>query len=357
MAIKHVYNDTVADGSTGQVRPSDWNSAHNYTQLIGGNTAGASSVSGTEIYFAGSNNITLSITSNTINIIGAGGTVNQTGPNIAVAGSTVTGGTVLFSNANNASFGLNGSTLTFSTTPVSAYIPYFPASTSSQTIAAAGTTSASAFIFPLSIGVDAVYGNKIQILQSASYVSSTAAGSATHASQWGLYTNNAGTLSQITSGSYSIGVTNSSVSATFNYPNNTDPTGYTYGTTGLTTTAQIQSLFGTVGNRRVGLAIGSQTLTAGLYWVAILATNSTSGYNGGLSTALVGNNMGAAQSATWWGQASSAGTATGALNWFWGPYTSTGSAGYGGRTLPVSIHTSGIANTIAVMPMFTVITD
>jgi hypothetical protein len=84
-----------------------------------GNTSGTTGTTLTTeapIYFSGGNNITLSGNSNTIVIsAGAGGgTTNQTGPNIAVAGSTITSGTVVFSNSNGVSFGLNGSTMTAS---------------------------------------------------------------------------------------------------------------------------------------------------------------------------------------------------------------------------------------------------
>jgi len=62
MALYHVYNQTVADGTaTSVVRPSDWNSAHSMFQQISGNTAGATSnMSATNIVFQGGNNVTLS---------------------------------------------------------------------------------------------------------------------------------------------------------------------------------------------------------------------------------------------------------------------------------------------------------
>lgn len=88
-------------------------------ELEGVNTAGTTGTTLTttgQLYLSGGNNITLSGNSNTIVIsAGAGGgTTNQTGPNIAVVGSTVTSGTVVFSNSNNVTFGMNGSTITAS---------------------------------------------------------------------------------------------------------------------------------------------------------------------------------------------------------------------------------------------------
>lgn len=88
----------------------------NAWNLVGANTAGTTGTTLTTqgpFYLSGGNNVTLSGNSNTIVIsAGAGGVTNQTGPNIAVAGSTITSGTVLFSNANGVSFGIAGSTIT-----------------------------------------------------------------------------------------------------------------------------------------------------------------------------------------------------------------------------------------------------
>ena len=61
MSILHAYTQTVADGTaTSIVRPSDWNSAHNQFITLSGNTAGQSTVSGTNIVFQGGDNVTLS---------------------------------------------------------------------------------------------------------------------------------------------------------------------------------------------------------------------------------------------------------------------------------------------------------
>lgn len=61
MALYHAYSQTIADGTaTSVVRPSDWNSAHSQVMTLAGNTAGASTVSGTNVIFQGGNNVTLS---------------------------------------------------------------------------------------------------------------------------------------------------------------------------------------------------------------------------------------------------------------------------------------------------------
>lgn len=76
-ALSHVKSNTVGDftgtvtvfdsrGSTATanatdlVRPVDWNSAHNFFQTLSGNTAGSSTMSGTNLVWQGGNNVTLS---------------------------------------------------------------------------------------------------------------------------------------------------------------------------------------------------------------------------------------------------------------------------------------------------------
>ena len=109
MSMQHNYTQTVADGPfTSVVRPSDWNSAHNLTQNLGGNTLGSSRVVGTDITLVGGNNVTLSAdTLNSqiiISVPNFGGA--QTGiSGIGGSNGTITSGTVVFSNSNGVSFG------------------------------------------------------------------------------------------------------------------------------------------------------------------------------------------------------------------------------------------------------------
>ena len=83
MTIKHIYSQTVADGTaTSVVRPSDWNSNHNMVFALSGNTIGSSQVSGQDVVFVGGNNMTLSADTANSNIVfsaGAGGGVTLTG--------------------------------------------------------------------------------------------------------------------------------------------------------------------------------------------------------------------------------------------------------------------------------------
>lgn len=115
MAITHVFSNAIADGTnTNIVRPSDWNRAHAQIVTLSGNTAGVAQVTGTNVVFAGGNNVTLS------GIQGANaGTISFNAPSPAggavnfSAGTTSSDlGSVVFSNANGVSFGLNGSVIT-----------------------------------------------------------------------------------------------------------------------------------------------------------------------------------------------------------------------------------------------------
>jgi hypothetical protein len=113
VAISHAFSNAIADGTNTQiVRPSDWNSAHNFTQNLAGNTAGVASVAGTDIVWAGGANITLSANGSTISVVGGAGAAADGGVGISAGTASVSAGTVVFSNSGGVSFGLNGSTVT-----------------------------------------------------------------------------------------------------------------------------------------------------------------------------------------------------------------------------------------------------
>jgi hypothetical protein len=239
---------------------------------------------------------------------------------------------------------------------ISTWFNDFPASTGGSTLGAMGTSTASAMFIPFLVNQNIVF-NCMKVLLSASYVSSTVTGSQTISSNWGIYSNNASTLSRISSGSYSFGVSCSSVSATFNYPVSTNSAGYTHTTLAQTATAQIHSNFGTVGYRNANLVFGNtMSLTPGVYWLGIHQRYSSTGFNAGLSNVILGNVVAPLASNGGYGFASSASTTGTGFGRPWigfGPYTSTGSAGYSGTNIPVSAFLSGIANTISQMPFIT----
>ena len=127
MALSHVFSSPVADftgtvtvfdslgatattNATALVRPSNWNSVHNEFLTLSGNTAGASTMSGTNLVLQGGNNITLSANGATLVMSGAAQTV-QTQNMVSLQGST---GAIVFSNSNGITFGGNASTITAS---------------------------------------------------------------------------------------------------------------------------------------------------------------------------------------------------------------------------------------------------
>ena len=112
-----VYNSagsTVTANATDLVRPSDWNSAHSLVYALGGNTAGSSQLSGTDIRFDGGANLTIS--ADTLNgrmIFSAASQSthsHSTAPGAIAAGTqTATSGTVVFADSNGLTWGMSGS--------------------------------------------------------------------------------------------------------------------------------------------------------------------------------------------------------------------------------------------------------
>lgn len=128
MAVSHVFSSPVADftgtvtvfdsngqtattNATALVRPSNWNSVHNQFMTISGNTAGASTASGTNLVLQGGNNVTLSVTDQTIIFSASQSQSVQTQNMVSVLGST---GNISFANGNGVTFGGNASTITAS---------------------------------------------------------------------------------------------------------------------------------------------------------------------------------------------------------------------------------------------------
>ena len=116
--VKHVYTLTQADEvATTRVRPSDWNTAHNETALIGGNTLGGSSVFGTAIVLEAGSNVTLSADqANTkVVIVGPQQTVQAMTAFLSgnTAGSSVlTGDPIVLAGGNNVTLSASQNSLT-----------------------------------------------------------------------------------------------------------------------------------------------------------------------------------------------------------------------------------------------------
>lgn len=303
---------------------------NNWVNLLGANTAGNTTASGSTIGYSGIN-LTMSGTN--------GSVVNISAP----ATSSLVG-------TNGVSISTNGSTISVFVKPINPYYPYFPASTVSQTQGAIGVSTASMWAFPMILH-QAVAFNAIQRHWSASLATTTVAASQTITRQFGLYTLNSTNLSLISSSSYSMALSQSSISGTLSYPTATSTSGYGYGTTTWAATANAQSLVGTVGQRIDRLQFGGDlTLAPGLYWHVEHQRQSTVGAAAGLSTALVANVMYP------WNNVAPIGSSSGGLTTNasigvrpFGVFTSTNSAGHSGMALLGALPLSGFANTISNM--------
>ena len=116
VTIYNTQGSTQTIAATDLIRAADWNSAHAQLATLGGNTIGLSSLSGSNIILAGGDNITISgIQGANVATISISAGVAAAAP-INFSAGTVTGDltAVVFSNSNNVSFGLNGSTITAS---------------------------------------------------------------------------------------------------------------------------------------------------------------------------------------------------------------------------------------------------
>lgn len=265
MAVSHVFSNTVgnwtgtvtvgnSDGNTQTiaatdlVRPQDWNSAHNQLLTISGNTAGQSTASGTNIVYHGDPGISLSL-----------------------------------------STAANAATLEFGLTPIlSSYVPHMPFSTGTQTHGGYGVTSGSVWFNPITVPVPIAF-NALRMLLSYSAVTDTAAGTQSISSHWGLYTNNAGTLSLVSSNSISYVEVHQSISGTLSYPSSTNSAGYTTGSVAWSSTATGQSIVGTAFPRNVDLVFGnSMSLSPGIYWLGLFQRQSSSSRSVGISSGRYG---------------------------------------------------------------------
>ena len=314
----------------------------------------------TNLIFSNSNNLTFGLNGNTIT--GSASFAQSVQP-VAVSGSngSFAFSTVTFGNLNGLSFYTSNGSIVGSYTvgggaaqSVSSYIPMYPASTVSQTLGVMGATTGSAIYFPMLIQENVKF-NCINMLMNMSFATSTIAASQSLTLIYGLYTENNSTLSLISSSYLSFAISNSSVSGTISYASATGTNGYTYTTIGATTSAQLQSYFGTAGCKIVGLQFGnSMSVTPGQYWMGMLQKASSNGGNVGISAAFNGNALPSMVNAGPIGQYSSAVTTNFLLKdplYGFGPYTSTASAGYGGTALPSSVFLTGIAHTMSIMPL------
>lgn len=302
---------------------------NNWVNLLGANTAGNTTASGSTIGYSGIN-LTLSGTN--------GSVVNISAPAV----SSIVG-------SSGISISTNGSSITIGKRLQSTYVPFFPASTNSQTLAALGATSGSARFFPIFIS-DNIAFNALRVMHNLSYATSSVSGQQTITYGYGLFSNNGGTLSSISSSSFSLAVTNSSVSNTVSYPVSTGTAGYTYTTLAQTTTANIQSVWGTAaGGRPLDLQFGNtMSLSSGQYWLGVNLRHSSSSANIGVSIAIGGNANALFNSLAPWGVASSAETTNSKYRV---PYGGLGAYTVSQSSLPNGVPLTQIAHTQTIMPL------
>ena len=201
MAVSHVKSNTIADwtgtvtvgnstggtqtvAATDMVRPSDWNSGHNQFYTLSGNTNNASTASGTNVVLQGLGAVTL---------VGSTGTIG-----ISCA------------------------------PPVthSSFHPYI-----GREVVAGQVGNATMAFFPFQVPM-AAYQHDRMVLPILFTGATNSTGSMTASVSVGLYTKNGSTLSLLTSGSGTVGITHS---GTANSTLNSGSRIATFGMTGTVT--------------------------------------------------------------------------------------------------------------------------
>ena len=306
---------------------------NNWIHALGNNTAGNTTASGSTIGLSGIN-LTISGTNNSVF-------------NLSVPATSS------FIGTQGISLSTNGSTVSVGRVFQTMYVPSLAYSTVSQTLAALGATSASQRFFPFFVS-DNLSFNALRVMHNLSYATSAGSGQQTISYHYGLYSNNGSTLSSISSGSLSLAVTNSSVSNTVSYPVSTNTAGYTYTTLSASTTALIQSYWGTAaGGRPLDLVFGNtMTLSSGQYWLGVMLRHSSSSANIGVSIGLAGNANALHNSVAPWGIQSSAQTTN--FN-YRGPLAGLGAYTASVSALTNAIPLSQIAHTQTIIPLVTFI--
>lgn len=196
--------------------------------------------------------------------------------------------TVVFSNSNGISFGLNGSTITAQNTTLNGYLEAFI----DRELLAAQIGNNQLFVQPLNARAHIQFD---QIAWFNNYSNATnSSNSATLTLRAGIYTRNESTLSLVTEASNTFAVTNS-------------------GTVGS------YSIYG--GMREYGLGL-TTTLTQGNYWIGFLSRTTTGGGAGMTWSNFVASNINSAYSGRW----SSANNATNQFAMGLGSYATTTTA-------------------------------
>jgi hypothetical protein len=202
--------------------------------------------------------------------------------------------TVVFSNSNGVSFGLNGSTVTASVdaagggSTLSYYHLVKNTGMSNASYAIGTTTSSPVSVFPVSVESN-VSAGIMNIVVSMNFTTlGTSSGRRSYGLWMGISSRGTGTnsttMGSVTSASFSIGVTGNNSTYTINQPTSTAYTGYA---TGSTSSAGSNITSQYTGNKVIGFPVNT-LLTPGQYWVGFLATFSTSSVNVGVLMSMYG---------------------------------------------------------------------
>lgn len=154
VTVQHSRTATTPDNTTAEIRPSHWNEAHIASVSLAGNEvvkyigAAGSSVSSGTVQFSNSNGVSFGMSNGTItashNGVTSQSVQTQGVQSVIAGGNTVSGGGVVFSNANSVSFGLAGSTVTASISTAAQTNQSIGIYASSQTTGAASSTTVDA---------------------------------------------------------------------------------------------------------------------------------------------------------------------------------------------------------------------
>ncbi len=343
MAISHAFSNAIPDGTnTNIVRPSDWNSAHNQYYTLSGNTLGASTVSGTNVVFQGSGNVSLSGTGQTIVLYATGGGTQsvQTQASGGIAGtgftSTTTTGTAIVGTQN--SLGLSLGVPAFVTSAGGGGVA-IGASTQTATSGTVNFANSNGISFGMSGSnqITASYavsalsnGNNITISNTGSSVGISAQAVAAAA---GTQTATSGTVNFANSNNITFGMSGSSqITASFSQSVQTQASGNIVGSGFTSTTTTGTAVVGT--QNSAGLSLGvpaylttqsvqtqasgniartgfTSTTTAG---TAIVGTLNTSGLSLGVPAYLTTQSVQTQASGNIAGSGFTGANATGTLN-------------------------------------------
>lgn len=304
----------------------------NAFNLLGANTAGNTTATGSTIGLSGLN-LTLSGVNNSQIVVSAPATsslVGTSGLSISTAGSTIS----------------------IYPTPLYSYEVY-PIQDASAVLSANNGTSGMASFFPFVVNEPLAAGMLLMAMNMSFTTIGTSSGRQSQTFSYGLYTQgtgaNSSTMGTITSASFSLGVTGNNSSYTFNQPTSSNSAGYT---TQTTNSSGVNISSGYTGGKLVQFPVG-KTLQPGNYWLGLFVANSTSSVNVGLSESFIGAGVSstAVNMAPIGSFSSAYSTGTNVMLRLGNIRLGHGSFSSAGQTnLPASVAFSAISHNLTVMP-------